>query len=258
MLTKIEYVKDIWTDHAGDRSAVVIMDEGEWTKIQYQLEGDKDITVAFLPPTYAVVLTAHLDAANARIAELEAHSAARWEPVAESLEWWVGTGWEDIAVKTRDEGKLWILYGASGATDSEVDLPDNIRLCRLNLADKQQEAIVERAKQTMREDNAPHHALDAYIAAETEIYLAAGKLPRVEDELGIGVLKYLYSYQDASLSALDTYFGTENNDMTEAALLRLNRYGYLERDGDQVVTSPWTITDAGRAFVEKEGEGRDE
>jgi hypothetical protein len=99
---------------------------------------------------------------------------------------------------------------------------------------------------------------DKAIELADAIYLAAGKLPRVEDELGIGVLKYLYSYQDASLSALDTYFGTENNDMTEAALLRLNKYGYLERDGDQVVTSPWTITDAGRAFVEKEGEGRDE
>jgi hypothetical protein len=125
MLTKIEYVKDIWTDHAGDRSAVVIMDEGEWTKIQYQLEGDKDITVAFLPPTYAVVLTAHLDAANARIAELEAHSAAKF--VEELHRRWIDAD----AHAAGYEGYEYIdLY-------REIE---HALLAEWNLADKQQEA----------------------------------------------------------------------------------------------------------------------
>lgn len=71
MIEAIEYERIVWHDHAGDKSAVDVRNEGEWWKVQYQLEGDDEVTVAYLPKTLSIVKTADIAAANARIAELE-------------------------------------------------------------------------------------------------------------------------------------------------------------------------------------------
>lgn len=96
-------------------------------------------------------------------------------------------------------------------------------------------------------------ATDALALADA-IYLAAGRLPRVEDEYGYSALQELSQCPQSLING--TFLGSmsDYND----ALKRLRDYGLAVRDGDSRYYSTWSLTPAGIEFVKQwKEEGND-